>query len=79
MKSNKTIKLGESGITLLKIIFFCVILAEYILLLLLYTKVISPERFFLQAHAFRESCYISAVLALGGVLLADIEDRKKGD
>ncbi len=76
MKCKKMPKIGKSGRTLLKILCTCILTAEYGLLCLLHAGVISAPLFFLQAHAFRESCYISAVLVLGGVLLADIEEKR---
>lgn len=79
MKSKRKVYLGKSGRSLLKILCACAIVAEYGLFILLRTGVISPTLFFLQAHAFRESCYISLVLAIGGILLADMEEKRGQD
>ena len=60
----------------MKILICCFLLAEYGFLLLLYLGVIGKELFFLRLHGLRESFYVSLLLALGGVLLADAEERR---
>ena len=79
MNIYKKKRLGKSARRLRNILLLCVIIAEYTLAALLHARLIDPSTFFLHAYELRESFYITVVLILGGVLLADIEEGHHKD